>query len=71
MYQQYHCRSILLGPLVKWGYNASNITGVSYNYNSLIETKNGYSTEMTHSYSVQYSEYHETRIDTTLVDLAK
>ena len=45
MYQQYHCRSIwvviLLGPLVKWDYNASNITGVSYNYNSLIETKKG------------------------------
>ena len=27
---------ILLGPLVKWDYKASNITGVSYNYNSLI-----------------------------------
>ena len=30
---------ILLGPLVKWDYKASNITGVSYNYNSLKETK--------------------------------
>ena len=56
---------ILLGPLVKWDYNASNITGVSYNYNSLIETKKKeYSIEMTRSYSIQYSEYHETRIDT-------
>ena len=26
---------ILLGPLVKWDYNVDNITGVSYNYNSL------------------------------------
>ena len=30
-----------MGPLVKWDYNASNITGVSYIYNSLIETKKG------------------------------
>ena len=63
---------ILLGPLVKWDYNVDNITGVSYNYNSLNrDQEKEYSAKMTRSYFAQYSEYHVTRIDTTLVDLAK
>ena len=63
---------ILLGPLVKWDYNVDNITGISYNYNSLNrDQENEYSTEMTRSYFAQYSEYHVTRIDTILEDLAK
>ena len=41
---------ILLGPLVKWNYNACNITNVSYNYNSLERPRKEYNAEMTRSY---------------------